>query len=915
MRKTISLLLILGPLFILALVKPWLGPHFLSEENFFFIFAVVTGLSVGGGFLWKKNEKLNSVDELKRRFQATFETDNLGFIFSDPKGKVVDANDYFLNLVGYSRKDLEAGQIDWRKITAPEYLSISDETNRLLQEGRPTKPFEKEYIRKNGSRVRVLLSVRRVENSGSQIVSVLDISDRKKAEQKVQQTYAEMEAQIERRVQEIRESRHFLDSVIENIPNMIFVKDAKELRFVRFNRAGEELLGYSREDLLGKNDMDFFPKEEADFFINNDKKVLSSNIVVDVPEEPISTRFGPRLLHTKKIPIFDKDGKAQYLLGISEDITEKKQAETQRYHLLQEQAAREEAERTAQHLSFLADASQALGKSLNYRETLRSFVKIVTRSFADLCSIHLFEEPGGLLKVLALGHSNPKQLATLLRYREEFPVNWINQEAMKGVLRTGECEIYDNFTDFITEHAKVPDAEMKLLMELNFGATIFVPLNLYGKTLGAMSFSYAGHERHYSSFDLSLAQELGKRVSFALENAQLYEKAQEANRAKTSFLANMSHEIRTPLGAMIGFAELIKEAPSLQKDTVQLQSVDTIIRNGRQLLRIVDEILDISKVESERLSIENIRFSLVQLVNEVITLLSFQAKEKGLNFNFKSAENLPEFVVSDPTRMRQILINVIGNAIKFTEKGSVDISLSAQPSSDSPQKTKLIFSVTDSGVGISPNQAKILFQAFTQGDSSMTRKFGGTGLGLFISRKLAQALGGNLVLEKSELGHGSNFVISVEVATADAIEVIEKPKSVATPPIATSRTHELRVLLVEDAPDNRALVGRFINLMGFQCDFAEDGFQGVEKALKGSYDVVLMDIQMPGMDGFEALQKLRANHYHGPVVALTAHAMKGDRERCLESGFDDYLMKPIHRNQLQEVLSHYAQEKRPSLHP
>lgn len=377
-----------------------------------------------------------------------------------------------------------------------------------------------------------------------------------------------------------------------------------------------------------------------------------------------------------------------------------------------------------------------------------------------------------------------------------------------------------------------------------------------------------------------------------------------ASVAKTQFLANMSHEIRTPLGAMLGFAELMLNSDMSAEE--RNQNLNTIIRSGQQLLKIIDEILDISKVEAGRLDIENIEVNLESLMRDLHTLMlvKAQAKGVGLEFNFKT--KIPQKVITDPTRLRQILLNLISNAIKFTEKGKVVLEASWK-------SNKLSFRVKDTGVGIDRQLAEKLFQPFVQVDSSTTRRFGGTGLGLALSRKLAEALGGNVSLESSSSGHGSCFLIEVSgvpVESAPDFETLEKETIEVRqdfPAVNDSNALQgIKVLLVEDAPINQILISRFLTGAGAQVELANNGVEGVEKALNGKYGIVLMDIQMPEMDGYEATTTLRGKGYDGPIIALTAHALKEDRDRCLAAGCSDHLTKPIDRRLLISQISNLA---------
>lgn len=373
--------------------------------------------------------------------------------------------------------------------------------------------------------------------------------------------------------------------------------------------------------------------------------------------------------------------------------------------------------------------------------------------------------------------------------------------------------------------------------------------------------------------------------------------ADAANRAKTHFLANMSHEIRTPLNSILGFAELLTNSPEFQDES--LDSLLTIQRNGKSLLKIIDEILDISKVEADRLETEEVDVDLKVLFGEIQNLLGVQAAEKKLKFETKCEGLIPKSILTDPTRLRQILINMVGNAIKFTAKGHVTIGLSWKPNG---KKGQLRCSITDSGVGLDPDSVQRLFQPFMQADSSTTRKFGGTGLGLALSKKLANALGGDVRLESSSKDQGSCFAVEIQAAYDPDCEMWDRfevqPRSVA-PQISVGGSLEgVEVLVVDDAGDNRTLMSRFLSAAGASVDCATNGYEGIDRAMSKHYDVVLMDIQMPQLDGYSATSFLREKGYDGPIIALTAHALKEERENSIRAGCDDHLTKPIDRSTL-----------------
>lgn len=390
-----------------------------------------------------------------------------------------------------------------------------------------------------------------------------------------------------------------------------------------------------------------------------------------------------------------------------------------------------------------------------------------------------------------------------------------------------------------------------------------------------------------------------------LKEAQ--KRAEAANDAKTHFLANMSHEIRTPLNAIMGFTELLLD-PAISMDE-KVKSVGIVRRNGQQLLKIVDEILDISKVEAGGLEMERVETNVQEMLFEIKSLMENQASAKGIELIFENISRLPNAVMTDSTRLRQILLNVIGNAIKFTEKGSVRVSGRYFTSMEG--QSILQFCVTDTGLGVDEDAAEKIFQPFSQADSSTTRLYGGTGLGLALSRRLARALGGDVKLLRSRLGHGSTFEIEVKADLAGQANA--KPKMSAiheeaskSEDISMGSLKGKKILLVEDAEDNQFLIRQFLHQTGAVIDVANNGKEGVEKALKNDYEIVLMDIQMPLVDGYQATTQLRQAGYAKPIIALTAHALVEEREKSLSNGCNGHLTKPVNRRQLIESIQKFV---------
>ena len=554
-------------------------------------------------------------------------------------------------------------------------------------------------------------------------------------------------------------------------------------------------------------------------------------------------------------------------------------------------------------------------------------------------------------------------------------VKWVSVNGFPLLNADGTLRGYRGSTTDITERKRTEEAAAAHTIELEQQKT---ELEKSRRTAMSMmedaqqarqAAEQSQEELHKSNAIMVESLEREKRAATELEAAMeqleaATQEAQAASRSKSEFLANMSHEIRTPMTAILGFTENLLD-PDLS-DSEKLNAVYTVRRNGKHLLQLINDILDISKIEAGKLEVEHIRCSPVQLVADVQSLMQVRADTKNLPFNIEYIGAVPETIESDPTRLKQILVNLIGNAIKFTETGSVRLVTRFVETESLPQNCGtggspvvpsncgtgvspvspppgrrchkesaalqtlspvLQFDVIDTGLGMTEEQTCELFQAFNQADTSTTRKFGGTGLGLMISKRLAELLGGTITVE-SKPGEGSTFRVTVTTGPLDGVKMLDDPATatIAQPETAAASKPDTgkldcRILLVEDGMDNQRLIGYVLKKAGAEVTVVENGKLAVDAALaalhrrhkddaKPPFDVILMDMQMPVMGGYEATGLLRQKGYTGPIIALTAHAMEGDRRRCLDAGCDDYASKPIDRKKLVATIQEWL-EKRP----
>ncbi len=731
------------------------------------------------------------------------------------------------------------------------------------------------------------------------------------------------------------ERRHATDELCANEARLRAITDSAQDAIVMmdssgaisyWNPAAESILGYQGGEAIGQNlhalltPQRYLPAHRAAFgeFLRSGRGHAIGRTV----ELTARRKDGSEIPVALSLSALKLDNQ-WHAVGILRDISAQKQVESQ----LREALA--VAERRRDEICSLFEGAQVVLRNQDFKEAARALF--------DLCKKHtgatsgyvaLLSEDGMENEVLFL---DPGGLACSVDPSLPMPVR-----GLRGIAyRTGK-PAYDN--DF----ANSQWARYMPAGHVSLKNVLFAPLVLDGQPVGLIGL--ANKPADFTAEDAEVAAAFGNIAAIALLNSQhlaslrsgkreveeyatalesanraleeFHHNAESATRAKSEFLANMSHEIRTPMTAILGFAELLLGEPGIdQAPRERVEALWTIQRNGQYLLSLINDILDLSKIEAGKLHVECIACSPVQVLAEVAALMRVPADAKNLPLKLEYVGPIPESIQSDPLRLRQVLINLVGNAIKFTETGGVRmIARLVQRLGKAPL---LQVDVIDSGIGLTQQQMSRLFTPFVQADSSTTRKFGGTGLGLTISKRLAEMLGGDITVS-SEPGKGSTFSVTVQVGDLERVRLLETPAeaALATAPGCAEAPLPAaplagRVLLAEDGPDNQRLIAFMLKKAGAQVTLAENGRIAHHKALTAQargepFDAILMDIQMPVMDGYEATQKLRADGYRGPIIALTAHAMEGDRQKCLAAGCSAYLSKPIDRQKLLSTIASYV---------
>jgi PAS domain S-box-containing protein len=652
----------------------------------------------------------------------------------------------------------------------------------------------------------------------------------------------------------VAESKALLQTVIDTAPMRVFWKD-RELKYLGCNPAFARDAGKSRpSEIIGRDDYVMGWSEQADLYRADDRRVMESGVSKLSYDEPQSTPDGQTIwLRTSKVPLRNASGDTIGVLGIYEDITERKHLE----HALESSERRYRA------------AFQNGIDAININRITDGLFVDVNQGFLDITGYNRDDVIGRTSLELNVW-AEPAERKHLVKLLQD----------------TGECRNLE--ARFVRKDGtKLWGLMSAAIIDIE-GVSCILSVT---RNVTEMKAAREELELHRTQLE-QLVHDRTAELQVAKDAAET------ANVAKSAFLANMSHEIRTPLNAISGMAHLVRAGGLTASQSDQLDKLETA---SQHLLEILNSILDLSKIEAGKFVLEEADVRLDRVVTNIVAILGDQIREKHLTMQIES-DDLPPGLKGDPTRLQQALLNYVGNAVKFTSTGTITLRTRLLHQSDTQAMVR--FEVEDTGIGISPATVTRLFAAFEQADQSTTRQYGGTGLGLAITRKLAKLMGGDAGASSVE-GKGSTFWFSASLKKGKAPPLVVEPPPVTDPEVIIANDYVgCRILVVEDEPVNREITTMILESLDLVVDTAVDGYEAVRRAQESTYDLILMDMQMPKMDGLEATRQIRlqAQTATTPIIAMTANAFAEDKERCFAAGMSDFMSKPIKPNLLFDML-------------
>lgn len=805
--------------------------------------------------------------ESEARFRAIFQGAQDGIIIADVETRrFVDASPAACAMLGYGRDELLQLSVDQIHSSAdlPHALNIFQRQAK----GELVDAQEVTVLRKDGSVFPAAVSVSLLKIDGRQLIAGFfrDITQQKEM------------------LTRLRKNELRFRTLVETSQDWVWEVDADGV-YTYVSPRVQPLLGYSPEDVIGKTPFDFMPVEEAERIRPICRGIVDSGQSFDQLENVNLHKDGHRVvLESSGVPIRDEAGQVRGYRGIDRDITERKLAEIEQVRL-------------TRALRLLSESNLLIGQCDDEHSLLERVCQLVVETGGYLMGWIGSAEQDAEKTVRPIAQSGYED-----GYLDSIQVSWDEAKATSRgptgtAIRTGKTVVNQNI------HSNPLMAPWReAAFKRGYQASVAIPLreDPLGQTFGALTM-YAAEPEAFDKEEVKLLEELASNVAFgirAIRTRKQRDVAEEATRAKSAFLANMSHEIRTPMNGVLGMANLLRRTPL---DAKQAAFLDKIEVSGKHLLAIINDILDLSKIEAGKVELESKPFALVELVQEVTEIISERVDAKGLTLRVDIA-GTPQALFGDRMRLAQALVNYLSNAVKFTEQGHITLRSRLQEETDNAYLIR--FEVQDTGIGITPDIQERLFNKFEQADSSITRKYGGSGLGLAITKKLAELMGGSVGVA-SEPGRGSTFRLTAPLGKG--VEISEPVRPVVLEDAETALRqdhHGTRILLVEDEPISREVARMLLEEVGLVVDVASDGSEAVARAKAHEYAAILMDVQMPVMDGLEATAAIRTlpEHVQTPILTLTANTFTEDRQRCLAAGMNDFISKPIEPEMLLTTL-------------
>lgn len=680
-----------------------------------------------------------------------------------------------------------------------------------------------------------------------------------------------------------------LAAIVESSDDAIISKNLDGI-IASWNASAEKIFGYSSSEVVGKHISLIIPQDRLEEESEIITKIKSGTRVSHYETVRNGKGGRPINLSITVSPVRDNEGLIVGASKVARDITERKTTEAQ---LAEERETLETLNRLAPALATTLD--------------LQSLIQIATDEAREVT--------GAAFGAFFYNVTNEEGKSYLLYTLSGAPREAFEKFGMPRATAVfaptfkGQGTIISDDIKQDPRYGK--NAPHKGMPEGHLPVTSYLAVPVISRSGEVIGGLFFGHPDVgvFKERDARIVEGIAALAAVGIDNARLYEqvklgqkRAEDANRAKTDFLATMSHEIRTPMNAIIGLSSILGMTEPLTYK--QKEFVKTLQSSADSLLQLINDLLDISKIEARNMELEETPFSLERLIGEVVSMMSVKALEKGLKFSVDADSIVGQTFIGDPVRMRQVIINLCGNAIKFTESGSVTIKIMSEKTSDI-NVAKINIRVEDSGIGIAEDKLDTIFEKFVQADTTINRKYGGTGLGLSITRRLVTLMKGEITVESTP-GKGSVFIVSLPMQRASDFMLPNGNKTAAISNVIPKEGHH-KILLVEDHEPNIMVAGTFLENMGYGYDVARNGGEAVERATTRHYDAILMDVQMPGMNGFEATHLIREfekkrGKKRVPIIGITAHAMAGDRERCIAEGMDEYLSKPFNVPELENKL-------------